>query len=111
MGVLPFGIYWAGPIFQHSMTDIFLDLLLICFKIYIDKLIIHSMTRRSHIEHLRQVLTICKDTSMHLRKEKCTFMVTEIHTLGFIVSNGVLKPDARKSDMLMKAHPPKDRTA
>ena len=33
MGVLPFGVYWAAGIFQHSMCDIFLELLTICLQI------------------------------------------------------------------------------
>jgi type III secretory pathway component EscU len=37
-------------------------------------------------------------------------MVTEIQTLGFIVSHNSLRPDAKKIDMLQKATPPKDRT-
>ena len=43
--------------------------------------------------------------------EKCTFMVTSLHTLGFIISQGEIRPDPRKIDMLIQAQPPKDRTA
>ena len=37
-------------------------------------------------------------------------MVTEIQTLGFIVSHNSLRPDPKKIDMLQKATSPKDRT-
>ena len=110
MGVLPFGVYWAAGIFQHSMCDIFLELLTICLQIYIDNLNIFSLTRRLHLEHLRQVFSVCKDANIHLRKEKCVFMVTEVQTLGSIVSFNSLKPDPKKIDMLQKAIPPRDRT-
>ena len=113
MSVLPFGVYWAGQIFQSGMTDIFLDLLLICLKIYIDNLYIHSMTKREHLslEYLCQVFSICKRVNIHLRREKCTFMVPEIKALGFIVSHNSLKPDPKKIEMLVKAKPPSDRTS
>ena len=88
MGVLPFGVYWAASIFQATMCSLFLELLLICLKIYIDNLIIHSLTRREHLFHLREVFTICKEANLHLLMEKCTFMVTSLHTLGFIISQG-----------------------
>ena len=38
-------------------------------------------------------------------------MAEGIKTLGFIFSNGVIRPDPVKIDMLLKAPPPKDRTA
>ena len=110
MGVLPFGVYWAAGIFQHSICDIFLELLSICLQIYIDNFNIYSLTRRSHLEHLRQVFSLCKEANIHLQKEKFTFMVTEIQTLGLIVSHNSLRPDPKKIAMLQKAMPPKDRT-
>ena len=105
-----FGVYWAAGIFQHSICDIFLELLSICLQIYIDNFNIYSLTRRSHLEHLRQVFSLCKEANIHLQKEKFTFMVTEIQTLGLIVSHNSLRPDPKKVDMLQKATPPKDRT-
>ena len=111
MGVLPFGVYWAASIFQATMCNLFLELLLICLKIYIDNLLIHSMSKREHLIHLREVFSVCKEANLHLRLEKCTFMVEEIKTLGFIISNGVIRPNPVKIDMLLKAPPPKDRTA
>jgi hypothetical protein len=111
MGVLPFGVFWAASIFQETMCSLFLELLLICLKIYIDNLIVHSLSRREHLVHLREVFQICKDANLHLRLEKCTFMVTSIKTLGFIISHGVIQPDPLKIDMLTKAPPPADRTA
>jgi len=50
--VLPFGVFWASSIFQASMVDLFVDLLLRCLQIYIDNLGVHSMTRREHLIHL-----------------------------------------------------------
>ena len=51
MDVLPFGIYWAAGIFQHSMCDIFLELLTICLQIYIDNLNIFSDTYTHFYTH------------------------------------------------------------
>ena len=79
-------------------------------KMYIDNLLAHSMTQREHLSRLREIFDVCREANLHLRMEKCTFMTTSIHTLGFIVSQGVIKPDPRKKDMLLKAEPPTDRT-
>jgi hypothetical protein len=66
------------------------------------------MSKRGHLIHLREVFSLCKEANLHLRLEKCTFMVEEIKTLGFIISNGVIRPDPVKIDMLLKAPPPKE---
>jgi hypothetical protein len=108
--VLPFGVFWASSIFQASMVDLFIDLLLRCLQIYIDNLGVHSMTRREHLIHLRETLQICKDANLHIRREKCTFMVTKINTLGFVISHNTLEPDSNKIDMLLKAKTPHNRT-
>ena len=94
------------------MVDLLIELLNRCLQIYIDNLGVHSLTRREHLNHLRETLSICKDANLHVRRDKCTFMamVTTIHTLGFLVSNNLTQPDPIKIDMLLKAATPNDKT-
>ena len=68
------------------------------------------MTRREHLIHLRETLQICKDANLHIRREKCTFMVTKINTPGFVISHNTLEPDSNKIDMLLKAKTPHNKT-
>ena len=66
------------------MCDLFLELLCQCLQIYVDNLGVHSLSKRDHLLHLRETLTIC-------RRDKCVFMVSKITTLGFVVSNNLLE--------------------
>ena len=109
--VLPFGVFWATSIFQSSMCDLFVELLCRCLQIYVDNLGVHSLSKRDHLLHLRETLTICRNANLHIRRDKCVFMVSRITTLGFVVSNNLLEPDQNKIDMLLKAPVPQDRTS
>ena len=93
------------------MVDLFIELLNKCLHFYIYNIGIHSLTKREHLNHLRETLSICKDANLHVRKDKCTFMVTTIHTLGFLVSDNLTQPDPIKIDMLFKAATPNDKTS
>ena len=109
--VLPFGVFWASSIFQASMCELFIELLTRCLQIYIDNLGVHSLSKREHLLHLRETLSICRDSNLHVRRDKCTFMVTTIKTLGFVISHNLLQPDPFKIDMLLQASTPHDRTS
>ena len=65
--VLPFGVFWASSVFQSSMVDLFIDILNKFLQIYIDNLGIHSLTRKDHLLHLRETLSICKQANLHIR--------------------------------------------
>ena len=69
MGVLPFGVSWAASIFQATMCNLFLELLLRCLKIYINNLLVHSSTQSEHLTHPREVFDVCKEANLHLRMD------------------------------------------
>jgi len=109
--VLPFGVFWALSIFQSTMCDLFIELLTRCLQIYVDNLGVHSHSKREHLQHLRETLSICRETNLHVRKDKCNFMIPKINTLGFVVSKNLIEPDLHKIDMLLKASTPHDKTS
>ena len=93
------------------MCDLFIELLTRCLQIYVDNLGVHSHSRREHLQHLRETLSICRDANLHVRKDKCNFMIPKINTLGFVVSKNLIEPDSHKIDMLLKAPTPHDKTS
>ena len=87
-----------------SSVNSYLDKILL---IYIDNFIIHTKTEAEHLEALDKILLKCREANLHLRLEKCVFMVKEIRTLGYVISNGIIRPDPVKIQMLQNAPVPK----
>ena len=93
------------------MCDLFIELITRCLQIYVDNLGVHSHSKREHLLHLRETLSICADANLHVRKDKCNFMLKKINTLGFLVSHNFIEPNPIKIDMLLKATTPHDKTS
>ena len=96
-------------IFQSGMIDEFVEFLNSVMLIYIDNFIIHTKTVEEHLDALDRILAVCRKANLHLRLEKCNFMVTELRTLGFLVSHGKIRPDPNKIQMLKSAPVPENR--
>ena len=96
-------------IFQSGMIDEFVEFLNLVMLIYIDNFIIHIKTVKEHLEALDRILAVCRKVNLHLRLEKCNFMVTELRTLGFLVSHGKIRLDPNKIQMLKSAPVPENR--
>ena len=67
--------------------------------------------KKEHLTRLKKTLTICRESNLHIRREKCSFLQTKIQTLGFVVSHNLIEPDPTKIDMLLKASMPHDQTS
>jgi hypothetical protein len=94
------------------MVDLFnCDLLSKCLQIYVDNLDVFSNSKKEHLTHLRETLVICRESNLHIRREKCSFLQTKIQTLGFVVSHNLIEPDPTKIDMLLKASTAQDKTS
>ena len=88
------------------MCDEFCESLDSVLLIYIDNFIIHTKTRAEHLEALDAILSKCRKANLHLRLEKCVFMSQELRTLGYVISNGLIKPDPIKIQMLQNSPTP-----
>jgi transposase InsO family protein len=106
MKVLPYGVEFATDKVQETLTKEFFDFLDIWMLIYVDNMLIHTSTKREHLQALKLVFQRCSVVNLHVRKEKCSFMKTSIKTMGFVVEHNVIRPDPSKIDMLQKAQPP-----
>ena len=107
--VLPYGVKFASEIFQSRMCDEFAEFLDTVLMIYIDNFIIHTKTEKEHLEALEHILTICRKANLYLRRDKCSFLKTELNTLGFVVKHGEIRPDPIKVQMLRDAPAPSNR--
>ena len=81
---LPFGMTSAPAIFQWMMESILQGLKYIC--VYIDDILITGTSEEEHLKNLSEVLLRLENTGLHLKKDKCSFMLPEVHYLGHKIS-------------------------
>jgi hypothetical protein len=80
--VMPFGLTNAPATFCTLMNDIFLEWLDDFVVIYIDDILIYSISLEEHEEHLHKVFQRLKENKLYAKLEKCEFGVTEVDFLG-----------------------------
>ncbi|GBG91038.1 hypothetical protein CBR_g51771 [Chara braunii] len=94
--VMPFGLCNAPGTFQHAMNRIFHDYLDKFVIVYLDDILIFSMTIEEHVAHLDKVFSLLRQHKFKINSEKCEFGPTRVLYLGHEISAEGLKPDDAK---------------
>ena len=68
------------------MTQILHDILDVYVVVYINDLLIFSVSEDEHVDHVREVLRRLRENNFFAKLSKCTFHVNAVEFLGFIVS-------------------------
>src|SRR5699024_8433790 len=92
---VPFGLCTAPQEFQRVMEKILGGLPFV--KIYLDDIVIYSLTEEEHEKHVRTVLDRIRKANLRLNKDKCEFGKKEIEFLGFKIADGKKSPNDEKS--------------
>ena len=87
---LPFQLWNAGNTFQGMMGQI-LGNLPYCF-VYIDDILVFSPDLSSHVQHLRDVLELCRVRGLTIGLGKCKFAIPETKFLGHCLTSSSLHP-------------------
>ena len=103
---LPFGISSAPGIFQRAMESILQGLPQVC--VYIDNILLTGSSDAAHLEMLDKVLCRLKDAGVHLKSEKCRFMLPSVEYLGHRISSKGLQPTDTKIEALKLAPVPRN---
>jgi Reverse transcriptase (RNA-dependent DNA polymerase). len=90
---LSFGLKNAPAFFQRTMNFIFRDLIGKSVLIYIDDIIIYSKSECQHLEDVRSVLKILRNSNFKANQDKCRFFVSRLRVLGRIISQKGIEPD------------------
>jgi len=87
--VMFFGLCNSPGTFQTMMNEIFHDMAVVVM-VYIDDILIFTMTEEGHDKIVREVLRRLRANDLFLKPEKCFFKQREIEFLGLIIGpNGV----------------------
>ena len=84
--VMPFGLKNAGATYQRMATALLHDMIHKEIEVYIDDMMVKSLTREGHFKALDKFLTKAKKYNLRLNPKKYIFKVTSGKLLGHIVS-------------------------
>ena len=89
--VMPFGLKNAPGVFQY-VADVMLDGLEDCCVVYIDDILVFSMSYQQHIKDLRRIMERLDKYGMKLNVEKSQFFKTTVEFLGLELSANGYRP-------------------
>jgi hypothetical protein len=94
--VMPFGLSNAPSTFQALMNKVLAPVLGKFALVYIDDILVFSRTVDEHALHVAEVLGLLRDAHLFVKRSKCSFGMTELRFLGFMVSAEGIRPDPKK---------------
>lgn len=104
---MPYGLSNAPVVYQKIIANT-LSSFIAAGKVYvyIDDVLIPSMTIEEGLETLREVLQTLTDAGFAINLKKCTFLAREIEYLGRTISNGQVSPSKHKVEALVNSPVP-----
>ena len=76
---------------------------------YLDDVTVCGKTKEHHDANLAKFLEAAKEHNLTLNVTKCKIGVEELDLLGFIISQGEIKPDPVRTEPLRKLELPRDQ--
>jgi len=104
--VMTFGLKNAGATYQHAMNYIFHDLIGKLVEIYIDDVVVKSMSAGGHLEDLHQVLEQTRKFGLRMNPKKCAFGVSAGQFLGFLVHERGIEIGLKSQEAVRTMRPP-----
>lgn len=104
---MPYGLTNAPIVYQKIISNTlrsFIDSGKVL--VYIDDILIPSMTVQEGLQTLCEVLTTLTEAGFSVNLKKCVFLSEEIEYLGRTIANGQVKPSKHKVDALVRAPVP-----
>lgn len=95
--VMPFGLCNAPATFQRAMGQLFRNQIRQGkVRVYLDDVLIKSPSFQQHVQDLREVLMVLRQSGIKLNPRKCDFFKREVRYLGHIISGAGVSPDPDK---------------
>jgi hypothetical protein len=85
---MTFGLKNAGPTYQRAMNYIFHELIGKVVEIYIDDVVIKSLSPDTHLGDVKRTLECTRKHGLKMNPNKCAFGVSAREFLGFLVHEG-----------------------
>lgn len=105
---LPYGVSAAPSIFQRVIDSLFQGMPNVL--VYLDDILITGSTVDEHLQTLEQVLLKLNTYGFHLKREKCTFMKSEVVFLGHKIDETGIHPIGPTLEAITNAKAPTNVT-
>lgn len=104
---LPFGLKGAPPTFQRVMDNILRGVQNEKCIVYMDDIIIYSVSLQEHVERLRAVFDCLRTANFKIQMDKSEFLRKEVAFLGHVVTPEGVLPNPAKIEAVIKYPIPK----
>ncbi|MBW0555418.1 hypothetical protein O181_095133 [Austropuccinia psidii MF-1] len=98
--VMLFGLTNSPASFQNLLNDIFSDFLDIFVVVYLDDIMVFSISEEGHVKHVASVLQRLRGNNLFAKSSKCVFHASSVEYLGY-VSSGGLNMDSSKVQRIL----------
>lgn len=98
--VMPFGLTNAPATFMRVMDDILRAFTNAFMVVYLDDILIFSQSWEEQLHHIRQVLQTIQQQKLCANLQKCTFGLTEVQYLGYIIDEKGVHVDPSKLQVI-----------
>ena len=96
--VMPFGLINAPATFQRLMETVLADLP--NCMVYIDDILIYTVTHETHMEILLKVLQRLLHHKLYIKLGKCEFLKNTVTFLGHCITKNSITPDPSKKQKI-----------
>jgi hypothetical protein len=86
----------APVYFIYLMNTVFMEYLDKFFRLFIDDILVYSISEEEHEEHLRLFLQKLREHRLYAKLSKCEFWMKQVAFLGHIISKGGISVDPSK---------------
>ncbi|CAL2246181.1 unnamed protein product [Prunus armeniaca] len=87
--------------YQLLVNKIFAELIGTSMEVYVDDMLVKSMTADRHLHNFSLMFSVQKKYNMHLNPNKCAFGVSFSKFLGFIISQRGIEANPEKIKVLL----------
>ena len=107
---LPFGLRNAPATFQRAIDIILSGVKWKTCLVYLDDVIVFSKSKKDHLAHVAEALTLLGNAGLSLKLKKCHFFAEAVDYLGHVIRPGRLGVAEKNTTALKTAPLPRTQT-
>ena len=98
---MAFGLTNAPSVFQHMANDIFRYFFNIFIIVYLDDILIYSITQEEHDMYVCQALRRLQEYGLYAKLEKCSFYQSQVEFFRYTISSNGISMDPAKVKIVL----------